>query len=82
MQGDFATVESLDKAIGHTAKEMPGLGSKGILSSKSEGALYIKRTGKIWKIIGDRNNYEEVKVSFGIAKLLNTELFKELTGLS
>ena len=73
LQGDFATVESLDKAIGHTAKEMPGLGSKGILSSKSEGALYIKRTGKIWKIIGDRNNYEEVKVSFGIAKLLNTE---------
>ncbi len=72
MDGDYATVESLDKAFGHTAKEMPGLGTKGVLSSKSEGALYIKRTGKIWKIIGDRNNFEEVKVSFGIAKLIDT----------
>lgn len=68
VEGPFVTVESQDVADGTTAKEMPGIGGKGELSSISEGQLYIKKVGPNWKIIGDRIDYERVRVAFGIAK--------------
>jgi len=71
IEGNFATVESRDMAVGSTAKVMPVIGSKGDLSSISEGQLYIKKIGKDWKIIGDRIDYEKVRVAFGLAKNLN-----------
>lgn len=71
IEGGFATVESRDMALGSTAKEMPGIGTKGELSSISEGQLYIKKIGNQWKIIGDRIDYEKVRVAFGNAKNLN-----------
>ena len=67
-EGPFATVESRDVATGTTAKEMPGIGTKGELQSISEGQLYLKRQGAGWKIIGDRIDYEKVKVAFGLAR--------------
>jgi hypothetical protein len=72
IEGPFATVESRDMAAGTTAKEMPGIGTKGDLQSVSEGQLYMKRIGTDWKIVGDRIDYEKVKVAFGLAKQLNT----------
>jgi hypothetical protein len=71
IEGNFATVESRDMAIGSTAKVMPVIGSKGDLSSISEGQLYIKKITNDWKIIGDRIDYEKVRVAFGLAKNLN-----------
>jgi len=71
IEGNFATVESRDMALGSTAKEMQGIGTKGDLSSISEGQLYVKRIGTQWKIIGDRIDYEKVRVCFGMAKNLN-----------
>jgi len=71
IDGNYATVESRDMAIGTTAKEMPGIGTKGDLSSISEGQLYIKRLGTAWKIIGDRIDYEKVRVAFGLARSLD-----------
>ncbi|HEY9773446.1 MAG TPA: nuclear transport factor 2 family protein [Planktothrix sp.] len=71
IEGNFATIESRDMASGSTAKEMPGIGSKGDLKSISEGQLYMKKVGNLWKIIGDRIDYEKVKVAFGMAKNLN-----------
>lgn len=68
VEGPFVTVESQDVADGSTAKEMPGIGGKGELSSISEGQLYVKKVGPNWKIIGDRIDYERVRVAFGIAK--------------
>jgi hypothetical protein len=70
IDGNFAAVESRDMALGSTAKEMPGMGSKGDLSSISEGQLYLKKIGNAWKIIGDRIDYEKVRVAFGLAKQL------------
>src|SRR5262249_49375139 len=61
IEGPFVTVESQDVANGSTAKEMPGIGGKGELSSVSEGQLYIKKVGPNWKIIGDRIDYERVR---------------------
>lgn len=68
LEGTFATVESRDAATGTTAKEMPGIGSKGELNSTSEGQLYLKRQGQGWKIVGDRIDYERVRVAFGLAR--------------
>ncbi len=73
VEGPFVTVESRDTAVGTTAKEMPGIGTKGDLQSVSEGQLYMKKLGPTWKIIGDRIDYERVKVAFGLAKQLNTQ---------
>jgi len=72
IEGPFVTVESRDLATGTTAKEMPGIGTKGELQSVSEGQLYLKRQGSTWKIVGDRIDYEKVRVAFGLAKDLNT----------
>lgn len=72
VEGGFATVESRDEATGTTAKEMPGIGTKGELQSLSEGQLYLKKQGTIWKIIGDRIDYEKVKVAFGLARQLQS----------
>jgi hypothetical protein len=71
VEGHNATVESRDMAVGTTAKEMPGMSSKGELQSLSEGQLYLKKIGTAWKIVGDRIDYEKVKVAFGLAKQLN-----------
>lgn len=68
IEGPYATVESEDSAVGTTAKEMPGIGTKGELQSVSEGQLYLKKQGQGWKIIGDRIDYEKVKVAFGLAR--------------
>jgi len=71
IEGPFVTVESRDMALGTTAKEMPGIGTRGELQSISEGQLYIKRLGPAWKIVGDRIDYEKVRVAFGLAKQLS-----------
>jgi ketosteroid isomerase-like protein len=68
VEGPYATVESQDVATGTTAKEMPGIGTKGELQSVSEGQLYLKKQGQGWKIIGDRIDFEKVKVAFGLAR--------------
>jgi hypothetical protein len=70
IEGPFATVISRDTAVGTTAKEMPVIGTKGELASVSEGQMYIKKLGGVWRIIGDRVDYESVRVSFGVAQQL------------
>lgn len=70
VEGPFATIESHDEAIGNTAEEMSGLGTKGELKSLSEGQLYLKKTGSRWRIIGDRMDYEKIKVAYGLARQL------------
>lgn len=71
IEGSYVTVQSRDTAVGTTAKEMPGIGTKGELQSVSEGELYLKKLGPSWRIIGDRIDYEKVRVSFGLAKQLS-----------
>jgi hypothetical protein len=70
VEGRFATVDSHDTATGYTAKELPAVGGKGELSSVSEGQLFLKKVGDEWKIIGDRIDYERVRVAFGMARNL------------
>ncbi len=72
VEGKFSTVESRDRAVGSTAREMPGIGTKGMLSSISESQLYLRKFGKDWKIVGDRIDYEKVRVAFGTATDVTT----------
>lgn len=71
VDGNFATVESRDSAVGTTEKENQDVGTKGELNSVSEGRLFLKKFGSTWKIAGDRIDYEKVRVSFGLARQLN-----------
>lgn len=71
IEGNFAAVESRDMALGNTAKEMSVIGTRGELNSVSEGQLYLKKIGNSWKIIGDRIDYEKVRVAFGLARQLS-----------
>jgi len=72
VDGGFATVESKDVATGTTDKENQSIGTKGDLESVSEGQVYLKKQGNSWKIIGDRIDFEKVRVSFGLGKQLNS----------
>lgn len=71
IDGVYATVDSRDTATGTTATEFATIKSKGELQSISEGQLYLKKAGGAWKIIGDRIDFEKVKVAFGLAKQLS-----------
>lgn len=71
IDGSFATVESRDVATGTTDKENQDIGTKGDLNSVSEGQVYLRKFSTTWKIVGDRIDYEKVRVSFGLAKQLN-----------
>ncbi len=71
IDGSYATIDSRDMAFGNTAKEISGIGGKGELRSISEGQLYLRKFANGWKIIGDRIDFEKVKVSYGLAKELD-----------
>jgi len=73
MDGNYATVTSRDIASGTAANEVPSVNGKGELCSVSEGQLYLKKFGDGWKIIGDRIDYEKVKVVYGLAKQLEVD---------
>ncbi len=68
IDGNFATVDSRDVASGNTAKDIPGINGRGELRSVSEGQLYLRKFANGWRIIGDRVDYEKVKVAYGLAK--------------
>ena len=71
VEGPFATVESRDITTGTSEKEIQGLGTKGELTSVSEGQLYLKKIGPNWRIIGDRIDFERVRVTYGLARQLD-----------
>lgn len=70
VEGSYATVISSDEASGNTADEMAGLGTKGELRSQVEGHVFLKHLGVKWRIIGDRTDYEKIRVAYGLAKQL------------
>lgn len=70
IDGNFSTIESRDVATGTTERENADTGTKGELNSVSEGQVYLKKNGNNWKIIGDRIDYEKVRVSYGLARQL------------
>lgn len=73
VDGTYATVTSRDIAFGTAVNEVPSISGKGELHSISEGQLYLKKFADGWKIIGDRIDFEKVKVTYGLAKQLDVD---------
>lgn len=65
VNGNWATVESLDTATA-TAKVDPVVSSKpGTMKSRSRGMLYLHRVGKTWEIISDATLFEKATIVYG-----------------
>ena len=71
IEGPYATIQSHDELAGTTTNEVQGLGTKGELKSVSEGQLFLKHVGTNWRIIGDRIDFEKIRVSYGLARQLD-----------
>lgn len=65
VNGNWATVESLDTASA-TAKVDPVVSAKpGTMNSRSRGMLYLHRIGKTWEIISDATLFEKATIVYG-----------------
>ncbi len=65
VNGNWATVESLDSAKA-TAKLDTAVSDKaGVMKSRSRGMLYLHRTGKVWEILSDATLYEKAVIVYG-----------------
>jgi hypothetical protein len=71
INGDWATVESIDNAKAEAKAENTELGQNaGTLASRSRGLLFLHRIGKSWEIVSDYTMYENATILFGDAKTL------------
>lgn len=83
VNGDWATVETLDEAHA-TAQPSPSSKSEdgasllpaeeGTLVTQSRGMLYFHRIGHQWEITSDRSLYETAAILYGEARNLNLNL--------
>lgn len=65
VNGNWATVESLDTATA-SAKVDPVVSDKpGTMKSRSRGMLYLHKTGKTWEILSDYTMYEKAVITYG-----------------
>lgn len=70
IDNNYATVQTRDVATGTSNKDNYGFDNKGELQSISEGQLYLRKYNDEWRIVGDRIDYERVRVAFGLAKAM------------
>lgn len=70
LNGDWATVESLDSAKATAIPETSISKTPGSLVSRSRGLLFLKRVGKSWEIMSDYTIYESATILYGEAEKL------------
>lgn len=65
LNGDWATVESLDhsSATAQSQNQLPGL--TGQLNSESRSLMFLHKIGKNWWVESDRTLYEEARIIYG-----------------
>jgi ketosteroid isomerase-like protein len=74
INGDWATVESLDRAKATAKPEASVSKGPGMLESRSRGLIFLKRVGKTWEIMSDYTAYESATILYGEAKDLKMVL--------
>lgn len=74
VNGDWATVESLDTARATAIPESTISKKSGTLESRSRGLLFLKRIGKTWEIVSDYTVYESATILYGEAQNLKVGL--------
>ena len=75
VNGDYASVETEDLSTATTAEKSELTGDTGILCSKAESIIYLRRYGKNWKIFSDKVIYERTSLFYGKAKNLNVTIY-------
>lgn len=71
VNGDYASVESIDYAKADNLKTSDLIDDNGLLESSSHGFIYLRKYNNKWKIISDKILSEETVVKYGTAKTLN-----------
>jgi hypothetical protein len=74
VNGDWATVESLDTGKATAIPESAISKTPGTLESRSRGLLFLKRIGKTWEIVSDYTVYESATILYGEAQNLKVAL--------
>ncbi len=74
VNGDWATVESLDKATAPVVNKGGIISEAGTLNSNSRGMIYLRRIGNSWEITSDYTLYEQAVILYGEAQNLNVSL--------
>ncbi len=74
LNGDWATVESLDTAEASASPDSNISTGPGTLVSRSRGLLFLKRVGKTWEILSDYTVYENATILYGDARELKMVL--------
>ncbi len=68
VNGDWATVETLDEATASVTDEQGVIDTPGQLRSQSRGMVYLRRIGGGWEITSDATLYENSTILYGDAK--------------
>lgn len=68
INGDWATVETLDEAIATISDKQGVIDTPGELKSQSRGMIYLRRIGGGWEITSDATLYENSTILYGAAK--------------
>lgn len=74
VNGDWATVESIDTAKATAKADTVVSASNGSLDSRSRGLLFLHRIGKTWEILSDHTLYENATIQYGEAQNLKMSL--------
>lgn len=68
INGDYATVQTLERAKGNAKEPSEYLEDKGSISSSSEIIYYLKKAGNRWVILSDSALSEKTFLKYGDAK--------------
>ncbi len=74
VNGDWATVESLDHAVSPVLNKEGIITEPGTLKSDSRGMIYLRRIGNSWEITSDYTLYEQAVILYGDAQTLKVSL--------
>lgn len=65
LNGQWATVESIDHSMGSAQVDPLISDSPGKMSSESRAVLYLHKVGKHWEIVSDATLYEKALIVYG-----------------
>lgn len=74
VNGDWATVESLDFSKAKLTESANSFNLPGTLESESRGMLFLRRLGKTWQVLSDYTLYEKAALLYGKAQGMNITL--------
>jgi hypothetical protein len=72
--GDWATVETLDRATATIESNSGIIDEPGELKSQSRGMIFLRRIGKPWEVPIANTIYERATILYGAAKGLKVTL--------